>query len=99
MLSTFYSLYLETLFFFIISSKFSKMDVQNFKKMKSDKNKEFSTFVYFLLIFFLQMKRENSNGKIMSTKICQKFLYFELTLVFLECYAQIGGKRKHKMCE
>ena len=29
----------------------------------------------------------------MSTKICQKKLYFELTLVFLECQAQIGGKK------
>ena len=61
--------------------------------MNSDKNKEFSTFVYFLLNFFLQMKRENSNGKIMSTKICQTNFYFELTLVFLECCAQIGGKK------
>ena len=50
---------------------------------KSDKNKEFATFWYFLFIFLLQMKRENSNKeKLCLPRFVKKKLYFELTLVF-----------------
>ena len=46
-----------TIFFF----KFSKTWVQAFKKIKSDKIKEFAANVHFLFTFFLQKRRENSN--------------------------------------
>ena len=50
--------------------------------MKSDKNLIFADIVYFDLIYPSEKKRENSNrGQKMSAKICQKFLYCELTLV------------------
>ena len=49
--------------------------------MKSDKNLIFADIVYFDLIYPSEKKRENSNrGQKMSAKICQKFLYCELTL-------------------
>ena len=43
----------------------------------------FADIVYFGLIYPSEKKRENSNGKIMSTKVCQRFLYSIPTLV---CY-------------
>ena len=54
--------------------------------MKSDKNLIFADIVYFDLIYHSEKKREkkreNSNrGQKMSAKICQKFLYCELTLI------------------
>jgi hypothetical protein len=49
--------------------------------MKSDKNLIFADIVYFDLIYPSEKKRENSNrGQKMSAKICQKFLYCELTI-------------------
>ena len=49
--------------------------------MKSYKNLIFADIVYFDLIYPSEKKRENSNrGQKMSAKICQKFLYCELTL-------------------
>ena len=51
------------------------------KKKKSDKNLIFADIDYFDLIYPSEKKRENSNrGQKMSAKICQKFLYCELTL-------------------
>ena len=47
--------------YFAIFFKFSKTYVQAFKKMKSDKIKEFAANVHFLFTFFLQKRRENSN--------------------------------------
>ena len=53
--------------------------------MKSDKNLIFADIVYFDLIYPSEKKRENSNrGQKMSAKICQKFLYCELTLIKLQ---------------
>jgi hypothetical protein len=50
--------------------------------MKSDKKQVFADIVYFDLIYPSEKKRENSNrGQKMSAKVCQKFLYFDLTLV------------------
>ena len=49
--------------------------------MKSDKNLIFADTIYFGLIYPPEKKRENSNmGKIMSTKVCQRFLYSIPTL-------------------
>ena len=51
--------------------------------MKSDKNLIFADIVYFDLIYPSEKKRENSNrGQKMSAKICQKFLYCDLTLAY-----------------
>ena len=50
--------------------------------MKSDKKQVFADIVYFDLILHSEKKRENSNrGQKMSAKVCQKFLYCDLTLV------------------
>ena len=50
--------------------------------MKSDKNLIFSDIVYFDSIYPSEKKRENSKrGQKMSAKICQSFMYCELTLV------------------
>ena len=51
--------------------------------MKSDKNLIFADIVYFGLIYPSEKKRENSNGKIISTKVCQRFLYSIPTLVYI----------------
>jgi hypothetical protein len=49
--------------------------------MKPDKNLLIADIVYFDLINPSEKKWENSNrGQKMSAKICQKFLYCELTL-------------------
>ena len=54
---------------------------ETLKQMKSDKKQVFADIVYFDLIYPSEKKRENSNrGQKMSAKICQKFLYCELTL-------------------
>jgi hypothetical protein len=54
---------------------------ETFKKMKSDKKQVFADIVYFDLISHSEKKRENSNrGQKMSAKVCQKFLYCDLTL-------------------
>ena len=51
--------------------------------MKSDKKQVFADIVYFDLIYHSEKKRENSNrGQKMSAKVCQKFLYCDLTLKF-----------------
>jgi hypothetical protein len=54
--------------------------------------------IFYLCVFSVDFLLTNAAGKFkwennFSTKICQKTLYFELTLVFLECYAQIGGTK------
>ena len=54
---------------------------ETLKKMKSDKKQVFADIVYFDLIYHSEKKRENSNrGQKMSAKVCQKFLYCDLTL-------------------
>ena len=54
---------------------------ETLKQMKSDKKQVFADIVYFDLIYPSEKKRENSNrGQKMSAKICQKFLYCDLTL-------------------
>ena len=58
---------------------------ETLKKMKSDKKQVFADIVYFDLIYHSEKKRENSNkGQKMSAKVCQKFLYCDLTLVKTE---------------
>ena len=54
---------------------------ETLKKKKSDKKQVFADIVYFDLIYHSEKKRENSNrGQKMSAKVCQKFLYCDLTL-------------------
>ena len=65
--------------------------------MKSDKNLIFADIVYFGLIYPSEKKRENSNGKIMSTKVCQRFLYPIYTLVintYLTWFCTVCNKPK-----
>ena len=55
---------------------------ETLKKLNSDKKQAFADIVYFDLIYHSEKKRENSNrGQKMSAKVCQKFLYCDLTLV------------------
>ena len=73
--------------------QFSNMYVQNLKNEIRQKQG-----IFYLCVFSVDFLLTNAAGKFkwennFSTKICQKTLYFELTLVFLEYCAQIGGKQ------
>jgi hypothetical protein len=75
---------------FLYFLRFQIIMFETLKKMKSDKKQVFADIVYFDLIYHSEKKREkkreNSNrGQKMSAKVCQKFLYCDLTLVAHSC--------------
>ena len=70
---------------------------QGFKteKLKPDKNKVFATNVHVCFDFLVTKKEEKfKQGKIMSGKVCQTFLYSILTLVDLSYY-NVGSEIVH----